>query len=98
MEGVADIFHNSYTAYAIRDDGSLWAWGYNEYGSCGNGETGDLDAKTVDCVVTAPYRVLDNVTDLSLSTAHDCYALTGDGKRYGFGKNQFFTLSPQQGP
>ena len=51
-------------ALFLKDDGTLWACGGNEYGQCGNGEHGDLDTSTQDCVVKEPYKLAENVIDM----------------------------------
>lgn len=50
-------FYRSYdcgepTMYALKTDGTLWAWGYNQYGAVGNGTTE---------TVSTPTKVLDQV-------------------------------------
>ena len=41
MSGVSDICAGNRHAMAIKTDGSLWAWGWNEYGQLGNGTKSD---------------------------------------------------------
>lgn len=52
MDNVSDISAGLYHAMAVRKDGSLWAWGRNEYGQLGIGTTTDSHR---------PVRVEDNV-------------------------------------
>ncbi len=43
-----------YQAVAITDDGKFWAWGENDYGDCGRGDTGN---------VVVPYCASDNTSN-----------------------------------
>ncbi|HOP10521.1 MAG TPA: hypothetical protein PK629_03420 [Oscillospiraceae bacterium] len=70
----------------LKNDGTLWSYGGNEYGQCGNGEHGDLDTQTYDCVVTEPYHLADNVIDIWASTSTTFY-LTEDHELYACGRN-----------
>jgi RHS repeat-associated protein len=41
LTSVSGISGGLYTGYAVRSDGTAWAWGYNTYGGLGNGTTTD---------------------------------------------------------
>ncbi len=70
----------------IKSDGSLWGFGNNEYGQVGNGDCGDLDPNTYDCVVGRPVRILENVSRI-YAKIDSTYAITEDGTLYGWGRN-----------
>ncbi len=94
MDGVERIIAESSFDAAVlflKSDGTLWSYGGNEYGQCGNGEHGDLDYKTRDCVITTPYKLADNVTDAWVRTL-TTYYLTGDNKLYACGQNIYDLL------
>lgn len=63
--------------FALDDNGTVWAWGWNQYGQLGNGATGDI--------VIDPQRVLiDNVTSIA-TNGIDCFALKDDGTVWAWG-------------
>ncbi len=78
---------SSGTVFLLKEDGSLWSFGNNEFGQCGNGEHGDLDKGSVDCVVSEPFKVLDHVRNVYYSQWQAVYAVTENGDLYGWGCN-----------
>ncbi|HJT82457.1 MAG TPA: hypothetical protein VJ719_14780 [Chthoniobacterales bacterium] len=44
---VTEIASGDYTSFAVRNDGSLWVWGSNQYGARGDGTRGDNMANPV---------------------------------------------------
>ena len=89
MEDVAKmscgITNNTHQVF-LKTDGTLWSLGNNEYGQCGNGEYGDFDRKTEDCVVATPYKMAENVIDI-YTTSTSTFYLTADNKLYACGLN-----------
>lgn len=79
------ITNNTHQVF-LKTDGTLWSMGNNEYGQCGNGEYGDFDNKTQDCVVTTPYKMAENVIDI-YTTSTSTHYLTKDNKLYACGLN-----------
>ena len=43
---VVDISSGTYSSYAIKNDGTLWAWGKNALGQLGDGTTDDRHKPT----------------------------------------------------
>ena len=79
--GVREIIAGSAAHFAIKNDGTLWAWGDNECGSLGIGST---------ISVSTPVQVGDNtfkVKSLMTTCRGAVTALTCDGKRYYWGRN-----------
>ncbi len=68
------------TAYAIDNDGALWAWGDNARGQIGNGTTALTSTPVKITAVTG--RVLQVVSD-----AYHAAALTEDGSVWTWGDN-----------
>jgi alpha-tubulin suppressor-like RCC1 family protein len=44
---VTEVAAGDYTSFAVKNDGSLWVWGSNQYGARGNGSSGDNIANPV---------------------------------------------------
>ncbi len=61
------------SSWAIKEDGSLWTWGSNEFGRLGNGTTKDS---------SVPVKIMDNV-----KYAGDSYAVKNDGSLWTWGNN-----------
>ena len=69
MSGVTDFSSGYRHAMAVRKDGTLWAWGWNNYGQLGNGTTtGTL----------RPIQIDDNVSSVSCGYAISAW-ITRDG-------------------
>jgi len=89
LDDVVKLYSGNSTTSAalfLKDDETLWSYGGNEYGQCGNGEHGDFDVKTQDCVVTEPYQMAENVTE-AWANSDTTYYLTADNSLYACGKN-----------
>jgi len=82
MDDVAAVSSATRFTLAIRTDGSLWAWGNNEYGQLGNGTTTDQ---------LSPVRVLDDVVAVSAGARHTL-AIRTDGSLWAWGSNEYGQL------
>ncbi len=82
------------SSFLIENDGSLWAWGSNEFGQLGIGST------------TSPYellptKVMENVSSVSAAWNHTV-AIRMDGSLWAWGSNEFgqlgigYTTSPYE--
>ena len=72
----------SYHSAAITKDGSLYMWGYNNYGQLGNGSTTNS---------YTPVKIMENVAAVSLGRWRSA-AITKDGSLYMWGWNRFGEL------
>ena len=75
---------------AIRSDGTVWAWGSNDYGECGIGST--------SIRVMSPVQVLglSNIVDVAAGSQHSL-AVTADGQLYAWGCNAQYQLGDGTG-
>ncbi|MCL1859732.1 MAG: hypothetical protein FWF92_10945 [Oscillospiraceae bacterium] len=70
--------NNGDHSFAIKSDGSLWAWGNNSYGQLGNGEIKDYNP--------TPVKIMDGVMAISAGDLHS-FAIKNDGSLWGWGNN-----------
>lgn len=68
------------TSAAIKEDGSLWTWGYNYYGQVGNGTREHA---------MSPVKVMDDVAYVTTGLCHITAALKTDGSVWQWGKTDF---------
>ena len=91
MDHVERIFSSS-MVYGVdlflKDDKTLWSYNGNEYGQCGNGEHGDLDDTTQDCLVSEPYQMAENVID-AWTINFTTFYLTENNELYACGQNDY---------
>ncbi|MED0671836.1 Ig-like domain-containing protein [Aneurinibacillus aneurinilyticus] len=80
-----DAAGNGYSI-ALKKDGTIWAWGSNQYGQLG---VGDWNGVTI----TKPMRVqdLNNIVSVASGTGN-VFAIEGDGKVYAWGDNRLGQL------
>ncbi len=75
-----EVHNGGYNSTAIRNDGSLYAWGNNEYGQIGNGTTGgyyQLSPLVINCPVYSTV-LNDNCTDAIILTQKlSCIPISG---------------------
>ncbi|CAN7492834.1 S-layer homology domain-containing protein [Arthrobacter sp. LjRoot14] len=83
VQGIGDVTSMAVgayeTAYALRSDGSVWAWGSNSHGQLGNGTT-------VGSLVPSPVRDIVGAVAVSSGFA-TAYALLQDGTVRAWGDN-----------
>ena len=99
MEGVADVSCNAYDrdAYvlALKQDGTVWSWGFNSYGQLGDGQT-DLQAQLY--VLDGgnygrprydwqPRQILEGVIAIDAGSAFAA-ALKADGTLWTWGRDE----------
>ena len=74
------------TMYALKTDGTLWAWGYNDEGNLGNGTTES---------VLSPVKILDDVAEIETNVqmhTNLSFAIKKDGSLWGWGYNLYGQL------
>ena len=82
LEDVRSVAAGGDFTVALKTDGTLWAWGGNDYGQLGDGTLNS---------VSAPQQVLDNVTAVSAG-ANATAAVRSDGTLWTWGDNLYGQL------
>ena len=82
MDDVALASAGSRCSFAVKADGSLWAWGRNEYGQLGDGTKTDQ---------RLPVKIMDGVVSASAGGDHSV-AVKKDGSLWAWGRNQYGQL------
>jgi alpha-tubulin suppressor-like RCC1 family protein len=74
---------------ALRADGTLWAWGYNEYGQLGIGTFSTNDPRGIN----TPQRVGTDTNWVAVAAGyHHTVGLRADGTLWAWGMNEFGAL------
>jgi len=77
LDDIAKFITVGNSAYAIQNDGTLWAWGDNSYGQLGDGTRINRNA---------PVRIMDGVLTISVDGL-SVYATRSDGGLWAWGFN-----------
>ena len=99
VEAVGGIIHaiaagNSHSL-ALKSDGTVWAWGYNEFGQLGDGTDND-SSHPIQVLGPGGTGYLTNVVDIAAGGAHSL-ALKSDGTVWAWGYNEFGQLGDGTG-
>lgn len=82
--GVSKLAAGHYHSLALKTDGTVYAWGYNNYGQLGDGSTGNRTAPAP--VEVTPGVALGNVVAIAAGDGHSA-AVTAAGTAYAWGYN-----------
>ena len=77
MDNITAISGNESFRVAIKNDGSLWSWGYNEAGQLGDGTTN---------YSLVPVKVMDNISAI-FTGDENVFAIKDDDSLYAWGYN-----------
>ena len=90
MEDVAAVSMGSSACAALKTDGTLWAWGYNDSGAVGSGGSCDAlvtaPAGVSYSIQTVPVKIMEDVVAFSMGDAHGA-AVKSDGTLWTWGAN-----------
>jgi len=90
LTGVQEIAAGGSHSLALKDDGTVWAWGLNQFGELGNGTTGVPNSSSTPVQVKDPHDpsgYLSGVKAIAAGSAHGL-ALKDDGTVWAWGSNQ----------
>lgn len=95
LTGIIDIAAGARHSVALKNDGTVWAWGDKDWGQVGDGTQGDGDPETtvLGDYTTTPVQV-SVLTGIKSIAAGDYFtlALRNDGTLYAWGRNDFGQL------
>ncbi|WHE07071.1 S-layer homology domain-containing protein [Thermoanaerobacterium thermosaccharolyticum] len=89
---VKAIAAGAYHTVALKNDGTVWAWGFNYYGELGNG-TADKDSHSTPVQV----KGISDVKAIAAGMYHTV-ALKNDGTVWAWGDNYFGTTNSSSTP
>ena len=83
LSNVTAVSFGTYHSAAITEDGSLYTWGWNEYGQLGLGDSGEGTDRSTPTKVPG----ISNVVAISLGNCKTA-AITAEGSLYTWGENR----------
>ncbi|MDR0198876.1 MAG: InlB B-repeat-containing protein [Methanomassiliicoccaceae archaeon] len=89
LDGVAAVSAGMYHNIVLKDDGTVWAWGHNNWGQLGDGTTDN--SSTALQVTVSPGAPLDGVAAVSAGGNHTI-AMKDDGTVWAWGWNVYGQL------
>ena len=91
LSGVSAVAAQGNYSVALKEDGTVWAWGDNAFGQLGNGFTGPDSDTPVQVVVEGGEGVLDGIVAITAGAAY-ASVLKSDGTVWAWGDNDFGQL------
>ena len=91
LDGVTAIATRSNCSLALKSDGTVWAWGWNEHGQFGDGTFGGTESTPVQVLDKDGIGHLTDVTAIAAGHSHTL-ALKSDGTVWVWGYNDVSQL------
>jgi alpha-tubulin suppressor-like RCC1 family protein len=100
LSGVTAISGGVVRSLALKEDGTVWAWGFNEHGELGNGTNGPGTQSTTPVEVTDSTDSTGYLTDITAISAADTHslALRKDSTVWAWGGNWVGQLGTETSP
>jgi alpha-tubulin suppressor-like RCC1 family protein len=98
LSGIQAIAVGVDHSLALKSDGTVWAWGKNNYGQLGNGEKGFSAKSTIPVQVLTDLETKTALTDIQAIAAGNEHslALKSDGTVWAWGSNYYGQLGVGQ--
>jgi alpha-tubulin suppressor-like RCC1 family protein len=85
---VTEVAAGDYTSFAVKNDGSLWVWGSNQYGARGDGSSGDNITSPVQVPLSFHIATPNRGGKRAVAVGTSAYAaLDTDGQVWTWGVN-----------
>ena len=88
LDHVAKVATGWNNAFAVKMDGTLWAWGLNAYGELGDADLHNITNADGQYIQTVPAQVMTGVADVAAGNG-TTYIIKTDGTLWACGANQF---------
>ena len=86
LQGIVDISLSRWRVFALKSDGTVWAWGNNHQGKLGSNNTSQAEVPYAVEVVDGTDSPINNITTILAGTEHSL-ALKQDGSVLSWGSN-----------
>lgn len=85
---VTEVAAGDYTSFAVKNDGSLWVWGSNQYGARGDGTSSDTITTPVQVLLSAHIATPTRGGKHAVAVGTSAYAaIDTDGQVWTWGAN-----------
>lgn len=79
IKDIACVSYNGCSYYVLKEDGSVWVWGENQYGQLGTGDTIDVSGTMVQMDLQGKQA------EAVVAIDRRCYVLDGEGTVWSYG-------------
>ncbi len=96
VSDVVSIAAGYYNSFAVRKDGTVWSWGYNNYGQLGLGDSANRTTAQQVLGGASGSQYLTDIVEVKAATMHTL-ALKANGTVYAWGYNGYGQLGSNGG-